>query len=71
MHKVARDEGLDKVMDLENLDVVFAPMDSPICTLSTASGKQVPFTWHPGYLSTHAIQVSDRHRTPGEISPQR
>lgn len=28
-------------MNLENLDVLFAPMDSPICSLSTASGYPI------------------------------
>ncbi|KAJ0117010.1 hypothetical protein J7T55_003425 [Diaporthe amygdali] len=39
MHKVAKVEGLDQAFSQHNLDVVFVPMDSSACTLSTASGK--------------------------------
>ncbi|KAK4151888.1 amidase signature domain-containing protein [Chaetomidium leptoderma] len=41
MRKIGRDEGLDKAFDEHNLDIVIAPMDSPICSLSMASGYPI------------------------------
>ncbi|AEO66790.1 uncharacterized protein THITE_151705 [Thermothielavioides terrestris NRRL 8126] len=41
MLQVGRDQGLRKVLDEHNLDVVIAPMDSPVCSLSTASGYPI------------------------------
>ena len=41
--KIGRDEGLDKAFGEHDLDVVLAPMDSPVCSLSMASGSFVSF----------------------------
>ncbi|KAK6953331.1 hypothetical protein Daesc_005634 [Daldinia eschscholtzii] len=41
MTRVAKEEGLKKTMKDYGLDVVVAPMDSPICSLSCASGRDV------------------------------
>lgn len=69
IHRIARDEGLDKALDRDNLDVVFAPMDSPICSLSTASGKQVPSTQRTGYVSEQDAQATRSPTYPwGDIS---
>ncbi|OTB13859.1 hypothetical protein K445DRAFT_368357 [Daldinia sp. EC12] len=41
MTRVAKEEGLKKTMKDYGLDVVVAPMDSPICSLSCASGYPI------------------------------
>ncbi|KAK4144609.1 uncharacterized protein C8A04DRAFT_11444 [Dichotomopilus funicola] len=38
MSTIGRDQGLRKTLDEHNLDLVIAPMDSPVCSLSFASG---------------------------------
>lgn len=41
MIKVGREEGLAKTFRDNGLDIVVAPMDSPVCSLGTASGKDL------------------------------
>jgi hypothetical protein len=43
MRKIARDQGIHKAIAEHDVDVLLAPMDSPVCSLSTASGKS-PFS---------------------------
>jgi amidase len=38
VRKIAKEEGFDRVMDENHVDIIIAPMDSPICSLSAASG---------------------------------
>lgn len=41
MERVAKD-GISKVMSEHGLDIIVGPMDSPLCSLSSASGKKHP-----------------------------
>ncbi|KAK4237003.1 hypothetical protein C8A03DRAFT_45091 [Achaetomium macrosporum] len=54
--KVRRDRGLRKVLGEFHLDVVIAPMDSPVCSLSTAFGHRI------------ANVPLGRYRLEGELS---
>ena len=38
MRKIGRNQEIEQVIKEHDLDVILAPMDSPVCSLSTASG---------------------------------
>jgi hypothetical protein len=43
MSRIRRDEGLAKTLRGHNLDLIIAPMDSPVCSLGMASGNDLFF----------------------------
>jgi hypothetical protein len=64
MRKVAQEDGIDKTLEANGIDILVAPMDSAICSMTAAAGKSTRLRFGNRML-TRSFRIPNRYYAAG------